>query len=178
VDPSNPDFIPLSVMDALLGGAFTSRITRNIREDKGYTYSPYSEVSVRYRDAYWAEIADVTTTVTGPSIKEVLAEIDRLQAEPPTVDELTGVQNYLAGTYILQNSSRGGITNQLDYMDLHGLPPTYASTYVKQVYAVTPEQVSRMAREHIQDERALIVIVGDRKVIEEQVKGLGAITAK
>jgi zinc protease len=178
VDPSSADFIPLSVMDALLGGAFASRITKNIREDKGYTYSPYSELSVRYRDAYWAENADVTTTVTGPSIKEILAEIDRLQAEPPKAEELTGIQNYLAGTYVLQNSSRGGITNQLDYMDLHGLPPTYASTYVKQVYAVTPQQVSEMAKKHLQDERAVIVIVGDRKVIEEQVKGFGEIVSK
>ena len=177
VDPSNEDFIPLTVMDALLGGAFASRITKNIREDKGYTYSPTSDLSVRFRDAYWVENADVTTTVTGPSLKEIFAEIDRLQAEPPSPAELTGIQNYLAGTYVLQNSSRAGITNQLAYMDLHGLPPTYASTYVKQVYAVTPEQVSAMARKHLVDERALIVIVGDRKVIEEQVKGFGEIAA-
>jgi len=178
IDPSNADFIPLSVMDALLGGAFASRITRNIREDKGYTYSPNSDISVRYRDAYWSENADVTTSVTGPSIKEILAEIDRLQAEPPSRDELTGIQNYLAGTYVLQNSSRAGITNQLEFMDLHGLPPTYASTYVKQVYAVTPEQVTEMAKKHVLDERATIVIVGDRKVIEEQVKGFGSIIDK
>jgi zinc protease len=178
VDPSHPDFIPLTVMDALLGGAFASRITRNIREDKGYTYSPTSDISVRYRDAYWSENADVTTTVTGPSIKEIFAEIDRLQAEPPGKDELTGIQNYLAGTYVLQNSSRGGITNQLDYMDLHGLPPTYASTYVKQIYAVTPQQISEMAKKHLLDDRATIVIVGDRKVIEEQVKGFGSIIDK
>jgi len=178
VDPSNADFIPLTVMDALLGGAFASRITKNIREDKGYTYSPTSDISAHYRDAYWSENADVTTTVTGPSIKEILAEIDRLQAEPPGKEELAGIQNYLAGTYVLQNSSRGGITNQLDYMDLHGLPATYASTYVKQVYAVTPEQVSEMAKKHVVDDRATIVIVGDRKVIEEQVKGFGSIIDK
>jgi zinc protease len=178
VDPSHADFIPLTVMDALLGGAFASRITRNIREDKGYTYSPTSDISAHYRDAYWSENADVTTTVTGPSIKEIFAEIDRLQAEPPGQEELTGIQNYLAGTYVLQNSSRGGITNQLDYMALHGLPPTYASTYVKQVYAVTPEQISEMAKKHLVDDRATIVIVGDRKVIEEQVKGFGGIIDK
>lgn len=178
VDPSSPDFIPMTVMDALLGGAFASRITKNIREDKGYTYSPYSDLSVRYRDGYWAEHADVTTTVTGPSIKEIFAEIDRLQAEPPSKEELLGIQNYLAGTYVLQNSSRAGITNQLDYMDLHGLPPTYASTYVKQIYAVTPQQVMEMAKKHLQDDRATIVIVGDRKVIEEQVKAFGQIVAK
>jgi zinc protease len=178
IDPSSPDFIPMTVMDAILGGAFASRITKNIRENKGYTYSPYSELSVRYRDGYWAENADVTTSVTGPSIKEILAEIDRLQSQPPTAEELSGIQNYLAGTYILQNSSRGGITNQLQYMDLHGLPPTYASTYVKQVYAVTPQQVMEMAKQHILDDRATIVIVGDRKVIEEQVKGFGPIVDK
>ena len=60
-------------------------------------------------------------------------------------------------------------------MDLHGLPPTYASTYVKQVYAVTPQQVSEMAKKHLVDDRATIVIVGDRKVIEEQVKGFGTL---
>jgi predicted Zn-dependent peptidase len=175
IDPSNKDFVAFTVMDALLGGAFASRITRNIREDKGYTYSPSSEISTRYRDGYWAENADVTTNVTGPSIKEILGEIDRLQAEPPGREELTGIQNYLAGTYVLQNSSRGGISGQLEYMDLHGLPPSYASTYVKQVYAVTPQQVSEMAKRYIEDDRATIVIVGDRKAIEAQIKGLGEI---
>jgi predicted Zn-dependent peptidase len=70
------------------------------------------------------------------------------------------------------------MTNQLDYMDLLGLPPTYASTYFKQVYAVTPEQVSEMAKKHLTDDKATIVIVGDRKVIEEQVKGFGSIIDK
>jgi zinc protease len=175
IDPSHADFIPMVVMDALLGGAFASRITKNIREDKGYTYSPYSELSARYRDTYWAENADVTTNVTGASIKEIFAEIDRLQSTPPLKDELAGIQNYLAGTYVLQNSSRGGITNQLQYMDLHGLPASYASTYVKQLYAVTPHQVSDIARRYLHDELATIVIVGDRKVIEEQIKPFGKI---
>jgi zinc protease len=175
IDPSNEDFIPLTVMDALLGGAFASRITKNIREDKGYTYSPYSELSTRYRDAYWAENADVTTAVTGPSIKEIFGEIDKLKAQPPGADELKGIQNYLAGTYILQNSSRGGITAQLEYMDLHGLPANYPNDYVKRVYAVTPQKVSEVAKQYLQSERATIVVVGDRKVVEEQVKPFGPI---
>jgi predicted Zn-dependent peptidase len=99
--------------------------------------------------------------------------VDRLQAEPPTKAELEGIQNYLAGTYVLQNSSRGGITNQLQYMQLHGLPADYASTYVKRVYAVTPQQVTDVAKKYIDDERATIVVVGDRKVIEAQLKGFG-----
>ena len=175
VDPTNDDFVALTVMDALLGGAFASRITKNIREDKGYTYSPYSELSTRWRDTYWAENADVTTNVTGESIKEILAEVDRLQKEPPTEAELTGIKNYLAGTFVLQNSSRGGITGQLQYMDLHGLPAGYANDYVKKVYAVTPAKVSEMARKYLRDDDATIVVVGDRKVIEEQLKAFGKI---
>jgi len=178
IDPSQEDFIPLSVMDALLGGAFASRITKNIREDKGYTYSPYSELSTRYRDAYWAENADVTTAQTGASLKEIFAEIDRLQSQPPDAKELDGIKNYLAGTYVLQNSSRGGITAQLQYVDLHGLPPTYPNNYVKRVYAVTPQQVTEMAKKYLHDEEATIVIVGDRKIIQEQVQGFGKIIDK
>ena len=178
IDPSHEEFIPLTVMDALIGGAFASRITKNIREDKGYTYSPYSELSVRYRDAYWAENADVTTAQTGPSLKEIFSEIDRLQSQPPDAKELEGIKNYLAGTYVLQNSSRGGITAQLQYVDLHGLPPTYPNTYVKKVYEVTPQQVTEMAKKYLRDEQATIVIVGDRKVIEAQVKEFGKVEGK
>lgn len=178
IDPSNDDYVALTVMDALLGGAFASRITKNIREDKGYTYSPYSELSTRYRDAYWAENADVTTAQTGLSLKEIFAEIDRLQSDPPSDQELAGIKNYLAGTYILQNSSRGGITAQLEFIDLHGLPPTHPSTYVKRVYAVTPQQVMGVAKKYLQDDSATIVVVGDRKVIEEQLKPFGKIIEK
>ena len=122
-------------------GSFSSRITSNIREQKGYTYSPQGQLSNRYRDAYWVEIADVTTKVTGPALKEILGEIDRLQAAPPSEQELKGFQNYRAGVFILQNSSRPGIIGQLEFVDLHGLPADYLNGYVQRVYAVTPEQI-------------------------------------
>jgi len=175
IDPSKEDFVALTVMDAILGGAFASRITKNIREDKGYTYSPYSELSTRYRDTYWAQNADVTTAQTGASLKEIFAEIDRLQSEPPSAQELSGIQNYLAGTYILQNSSRGGIVGQVRFVDLHGLPPTYLNTYVKQVYAVTPQRVMEVAKKYLNDDQATIVVVGDLKTVEEQLKPFGKI---
>lgn len=174
-DPSNPDYIPLSVVNTLLGGYFSSRITANLREAKGYTYSPFSQLSTRYRDAYWAEAADVTTNVTGPSLKEIFFEIDRLQSEPPSAEELKAVQNYMAGVFVLQNSSRSGIINVLELIDLHGLPADYLKSYVRRVYAVTPQDVQRLAQKYIQDEKATIVVVGDRKVIEEQVKPYGTI---
>jgi predicted Zn-dependent peptidase len=168
-DPSSPDWVALGVMNALLGGSFGSRITSNIREQKGYTYSPNSQVSTRYRDGYWVETADVTTKDTGASLKEILAEIKRLQSEPPSAQELKGIQNYLAGTFVLQNSSRTGIIAQLAFVDLHGLPADYLNTYVSRVYAVTPAEVQQMATKYIQSDKATIVVVGDKKVIAEQV---------
>jgi predicted Zn-dependent peptidase len=173
--PSNPDWIPLQVTNALLGGSFSSRITSNIREQKGYTYSPSSQLSTRDHDAYWAETADVTTNVTGPSLKEIFGEIDRLQAEPPSEKELKGTQNYIAGTFVLQNSSRAGIIGQLQFVDLQGLPGDYLNRVVQRVYAVTPAQVQQMTQKSIADDKATIVVVGDRKVIEEQVKPYGPV---
>ncbi len=173
IDPSKPDWDALFLMNVLLGGSFSSRITSNIREAKGYTYSPNGQLSSRYHDAYWAEAADVTTNVTGPAVKEILGEVDRLRAEPPSEKELKGFQNYRAGVFILQNSSRGGIIGQLEFVDLHGLPADYLNGYVKRLYAVTPPQVRQMAKKYIQDDKATIVVVGDKKVIEDQLKPFG-----
>lgn len=173
IDPSNPDWDRLYLTNVLLGGSFASRITSNIREQKGYTYSPQGQLSNRYRDAYWIEIADVTTNVTGPALKEIFAEVDRLQAEPPTEKELRAFQNYRAGVFVLQNSSRSGITGQLEFVDLNGLPADYLNGYVARIYAVTPAEVQEMAKKYLQDDKATIVVVGDRKLVEEQVKPFG-----
>jgi zinc protease len=168
-NPTSEDNIPLLVTNALLGGSFGSRITSNIREQKGYTYSPSSQISRRYHDAYWAEIADVTTKFTGPSLKEIFGEIEKLQKEPPTETELKGIQSYLSGIFVLQNSSRGALIGQLRYVNLQGLGDSYLSTYVQKVNAVTPKDVQRITTEYIKPEQMTIVIVGDKAQIGEQL---------
>ena len=169
IDPSNPDYITMIVANSLLGGSFGSRITANIRENKGYTYSPFSQLSVRYRDGYWMEGADVTTAVTGPAIKEIFNEINRLGTEPPSKDELDGIKNYLSGIFVLQNSSRQGLIGQLAFVDLHGLGDEYLSTYVQKVYAATPEQVTAVTKKYINPERVAIVVVGDPDKAKSQL---------
>jgi zinc protease len=169
IDPSNADYIPLQVMNAILGGSFGSRITSNIREQKGYTYSPFSQVSVRYRDAYWVEIADVTAKFTGASIHEILGEIGRLQKEPPADNEVEGIKNYLSGVFVLRNSTRDGLVNQLEYVDLHKLGDEYLNTYVQKIYAVTPQQVEQMAQEYVDTEKLTMVVVGDKQTVAEQI---------
>ena len=175
VDQSNPDYVPLMVTNTLLGGFFSSRITTNIREDKGYTYSPYSSVSTRYRDAYRLQQANVSTEVTAPALKEIFFEIDRLQDQSPPADELDGVKAYMAGVFVLQNSSRNGITNQLAILDLHGLDADFLSTYVSKINAVTPEDVKKIAGTYLKDEEMTIAIAGDRSQIAASLAAYGKI---
>jgi zinc protease len=175
VYPGNQDYIALQVTNALLGGSFASRITSNIREAKGYTYSPNSSLSTRFRDAYWVQVADVTTAVTGPSLKEIFYEIERLQKEPPTEEELQGIKNYLAGIFVLQNSSRQGVINQLAFVDLHGLDEKYLTTYVQKVFAITPKDIQRIAQTYLLNDKMTLVVVGDKSKIAEQVGAFGQV---
>lgn len=168
-DPSSPDWIRLTVTDALLGGAFGSRITANLREDKGYTYSPFSFLAGWPKAGLWLQVADVTTNVTGPSLTEIFYEVNRLRNEPPPAAELSSIQNYLAGIFTLQNSSRAGVVNQLSFVDEHGLGDAYLANYVRNVLAVTPADVQRTAQQYLDPDRMSIVVTGDRKQVEEQV---------
>jgi len=174
-DPSQGGYRSLEVTNALLGGSFSSRITSNIRENKGYTYSPRSGVTSGYRSAHWIQQADVSTAATGASLKEIFYEIDRLQAEAPPDTELTAIKNYLAGIFVLQNSSPGSIISQLQFLDLHGLPQSYLTDAVKTIHAVAPEDVRTIMNDQIRDADMTIVIVGDRKVIQKQVAPYGKI---
>jgi zinc protease len=167
--PGTPDAISLSVTNALLGGSFNSRITANIREQKGYTYSPYSEISRHYRTAYWAQHADVTTQFTGPSLKEIFGEIERLQKEPPAALELKGIQSYLSGVFVIQNSSRDALIGQLQYVDFQGLGGDYLKNYVPRVNAVTIADVQKMTEKYIKPEEMTIVVVGDKAKISDQL---------
>jgi zinc protease len=169
--PSSADFIKLDVMNSLLGGSFASRITSNIREQKGYTYSPSSSVSTRRNLAYWVQSADVTTAVTGPSLKEIFYEVDRLRKDPPSADELKGIQNYLAGLFVLRNTiSADAIISQLHFVDSQGLERSYLATYVAKVMEVKPTDVQGMAETYIVPSKMTIVVVGDKSKIADQLK--------
>jgi predicted Zn-dependent peptidase len=168
LSPKHTDYVAATVANSLLGGSFGSRITSNIREDKGYTYSPYSTLSNRKNGSLWMEQADVTGTHTIDALKEITKEIKLLQNEPPSAKELEGIQNYEAGVFVLINSSPSGIISQLSFLDRYNLPDSYLSNYVKNVYKVTPAKVSEIARDHYKVEKMTVVLVGDKESIEKQ----------
>jgi len=168
-DVSSPDATSLDVMNSLLGGSFGSRITSNIREQKGYTYSPYSTLSQGYGTNVWAENAAITTNSTGPAIQEILKEIKRLQGEAPPATELAGIQRYEDGVFILRNSSREGILYNLSFVDFHHLSDDYLTGYVQRVNAVTPEQVQTMAKKYLDTGAMTLVVVGDPAIAKPQL---------
>ena len=169
IDPSQPDYVPMVVTNSLLGGSFGSRITTNIRENKGYTYSPRSSVDSYYRGATWAERADVTTEHTGASLNEIMKEVNLLRTTAPSKAELTGIQNYESGIFVLRNSSPFGIISQLSFVDFHGLDESYLTNYVKNVMAITPEQVQQVTQKYVNPQNMTVIVVGDRAKVESQL---------
>jgi len=168
ITPTHSDYVPLQITNSLLGGSFGSRITTNLREDKGYTYSPFSTIQNRKGVSVWYEQADVTSEHTGESLQEIAKEIKRLQNEPPSKEELTGIQRYQAGIFVLQNSTPSGIIGQLNFIDQYGLDTSYLTNRVRNIYAVTAEKVSQMTKDHFKYEDMTLVMVGDKKLLEKQ----------
>jgi zinc protease len=175
VDPSQPDHLPLEVTNTLLGGYFGSRITLNLREDKGYTYTPFSSIASRLGTGFYVQSADVTTEVTGPSLREILHEIGRLRSGPPGEGEVGSARSYLAGAFVLDNASRAGIVDQLAFLDLHGLGDDYLRSYVQRVQSTTEADMQRLAQRYLDPERMVIVVVGDRSAILDQIRPYGEV---
>jgi predicted Zn-dependent peptidase len=169
-DPSDPDYTALDVTNSILGGSFGSRITSNIREDKGYTYSPRSVLATNYKTGLWYEVADVTTEFTGASLDEIKKEIYRLQNEAPSDEELDGIKNYQTGIYVLQNSTPGGIIGQLNFLDIHELEDSYLINRVQNLLAVSPQDVQEMTKKYINPEKMTLIVVGDKVKIEKQIE--------
>ena len=169
IGPSDSDYVALDVTNSILGGSFASRITSNIREDKGYTYSPYSSLDTNYKSGVWYESADVTTEHTGASLAEIKKEIKRLQDEPPTQEELDGIINYESGIYVLQNSTPNGIIGQLIFLDTHDLDESFLTNKVQNMHAITPEKVQEMTKKYIKPENMTLIVVGDKTKIQDQI---------
>ncbi len=175
IDMRQPDFMALSVTNSLLGGVLMSRITMNLREDKGWAYSPGSGLETKYHQVTWIENADVKSASTGPAITEVFKEIELLRAEPPTEPELTAIKNYRNGVFVMGTATRSGLIGQLAQMDLQGLPPDWLTTFPQRMYAVTPAQITKAANDHLDPKRMSVVIVGDLNTVRPQLEAIASL---
>lgn len=174
IDRANPDYFPVVVMNAVLGGGITSRISMNLRENKGYTYGAGSNWAFRKGAGPFAAGGDMQTAVTKEAVWEVMKELQDVRSgRPITQKELDYNKQSLIRRYPAGFETVGAISNQLSNLVVYGLPDTYFNDYIGKVNAVTLDDVNRVATKYLDPDKMAIVIVGDRKVVEGGLKELG-----
>lgn len=177
VPANDPDYIPLTVANTILGGGFTSRITQDIREDKGYSYSPWSRFSANRVGGSTVATVDVRNEVTGATLAELGKLFDSMASQPASAEELNGAKRLVGGIYLLRNQIQGALTATLANYWVDGLPPSFLGSYVAEANKVTAAQVQAMGRKYFAAKDQSIVIVGDPKAIDAQLKPYGNFTA-
>ena len=173
VPATHEDAIPLALTNTILGGGFISRITQNIREDKGYTYSPGAAARRARAGGLVVAQAEVRNDVTAATLNEVLYEFDRIGTTDVGADELARAKRYFAGIYLFQNQLQGAVAATLASNWLVGLPPEYLGTYVAKAQAVTPEQVREIGRKYYASRHQSLIIVGERAAIAKELEHFG-----
>jgi len=166
VSRSHPDFLTLSVLNAILGGKFTSRINLNLRERNGYTYGAQTSFVGRRGPGPFLVHTAVATAVAVAATREVLGELERIVAEPVSAVELEDAQSYIIGTFPYTLQTVSGLVDRLENLALYGLPADYYDTLPDNVRAVTVEDVQRVAREHLHPHDLVVVAVGPRSELE------------
>lgn len=171
-DIHSADKTALDVMNTMLGGSFISRVTANIREDKGYTYSPRSRITDYHGASHWVQTADVSTEATAASLHEIFYEIERLSTEDLSEEDVLPYKNFRAGIFVLQSASRGGIIGQLAELDFYGLPRERVTNFVADTLAVTADQVKNVASSYLKPDQMTLVLVGDLEKVRASVEAL------
>jgi zinc protease len=174
IDRSNPDYFPVVVMNSILGGGITSRISMNLREDKGYTYGANSGFVYRRGPGPFRAGGDIQTAVTKEAIVEFMKELNGIRGGiPVTQKELDYNKQSLIRRYPAGFETVGAISNQLSNLVVYGLPDNYFNDYISKVNSVSLDDVNRVAKQYLDPSKMAIVIVGDRKAIEPGLKELG-----
>lgn len=157
----HPDFFPMTVMNAVLGGLFSSRINLNLRERHGYTYGASSVFDWRVGAGPWFVSTAVNTDATTPALAEIRSEIDRIRSAEIDGDELDLAIRYLTGVFPLRFETTAAVAAALAAQATFELPEDYFDTYRERIAAVTPHAVMMAARDHLAPDRLQIVAVGD-----------------
>jgi zinc protease len=168
----HPDYFPIVVMNAILGGLFSSRINLNLREAHAYTYGAFSSFDWR-RDAGPFSVATaVRSDVTDAAVREILVEIDRMRAGEVSDSELTLATSYLDGVFPIRFESTTAIANALASLVSYGLPNDYFDRYRANIRAVTATDVLNAARTHVRPDHLQIVAVGDPALVRAPLEQL------
>jgi predicted Zn-dependent peptidase len=169
---SHPDYYPLTVLNTVLGGSFTSRLNQNLRETHGYTYGAGSSYAMRRGAGPFSARAAVVTAKTDSALVEFFKELNRIRDEPVSQAELDRAKRYVALGYPADFETPTQVAGQFGQLVTYGIAPSFFREFVPRVMAVTAADVQRVAREHVRPGNAVVVVVGDRATIEAGIRAL------
>ncbi|HYS68691.1 MAG TPA: pitrilysin family protein, partial [Gemmatimonadaceae bacterium] len=169
VPRSTKDYFALTVMNTILGGSFTSRLNQNLREARGYTYGAASRFDMRRAAGPFTASAEIVSAKSDSALLEFMKELNGIRQSVPG-DELSRAKRYLQLQLPGNFETTQQIAAALVPVALYGLPLDYYNNYVQNIEAVTQADVARVAQQYINPGSLAIVIVGDRKTIEQALK--------
>jgi predicted Zn-dependent peptidase len=161
----------------VFGGYFSSRLVENIRERRGYSYSPRSGVDHLAASSSVLVEADVATEVTGPALLETWYELGRMALTPVTDAELDGARRYVLGTMALSTATHAGLASTISALIGAGLPPEWLSDHQRALTTVTVEEVQEVARRYLATPALTTVVVGDADRVSPALAALGSVVA-
>ncbi len=156
----NPDYYKFSVLNTILGGFFGSRLQKNIREEKGFTYGISSSIVPLRRAGYWAVGTDVNKENAAETCSEIRREIRELQANLVPSDELEIVKSYLMGSFTGELTQAFDIADKLKVIYLEGLPLDFYDQFQHAIIACTAKDLRELANKHLDPSGLHEVIVG------------------
>ena len=168
----HPDYFAVVVMNAILGGLFSSRINLNLREAHGYTYGAFSSFEWRRQAGPFMVSTAVQSDVTAAAAKEIVTEIERIRMTPVTQEELSLATSYLEGVFPIQYETTASIATALSMLVRHDLPADYFNVYRTHIRNVSAEDILHAAREHLHPDALQLTAVGDASVIAEPLAAL------
>jgi zinc protease len=171
VPRSTQDYFALTVMNTILGGSFTSRLNQNLRETRGYTYGAGSRFDMRRAAGPFLASAEIVTAKSDSALIEFMKELNGIrQVVPPA--ELSRAKRYLQLQLPGNFETTQQIAAALVPVALYGLPLDYYNNYVQNIEGVTQADVARVAQQYINPGSLAVLIVGDRKTIEQGLKAV------
>ena len=175
IDRRHPDYIPVVVMNSIVGGGASARLFLNLREEKGYTYGVYSGFTALKYPGPWSAGGDVRTEVTEGAMTEFMRELNRIRDEKVPADELEEQKRSIVANFALSLESPTDLLSYSITRKLYGLPDDYWETYPAKIMAVTADDVQRVARQYVNPQTQQIVVVGDAKKIKPILEKFGTV---
>jgi len=170
---ADPDYIPLALVNRILGGGPAGRLFINLREEKGYTYGAYSRFSSHHFPGTFAASTEVRNAVTDGSLHELMYELKRLRDEKVPQGELDEAKRSIVASFALSLENPAGIVERWMTVKYYGLPADYWDKYPDQVAKLDAGAVQRTAKKYIDLDHLQLVVVGDAKHIHDAVAKYG-----